>query len=801
MEYYNLDQIFRYVEDCLGRLQQSLTWKAEKSEAKNIIVIHNVAPNVGTPLNTSDSEEPSVIKVEVSKQETYERPSDPEEEYWEGEGEGRDYKEEYWEVSSDGDGDGDGDGLDEDMKRRDGEEEPDGGGDGPDGEVDSPDGLEVEGDGLVKKCPEKDFDRSETPLQKLEVESYLEYEKRPEKAKSQWSHSEISGDITKSESGRLICPHCLTTYKNRRQLLKHYKRRHLTASQGSSLSVPEKIDDGDGDRSSSLKLSTNGQLSIPPSAMWFKNRACLTKHGEVNSQQVDEPINNVADSAHTAVTKRVTDSEGYKEIKNVEQVKGFFHCPRCSLKFKTRSALRQHYRMLHWIQFCSKEQLIKYPELANAKVAENGHLICPCCSVTLRNNTSLINHYKTAHCDENDNATRREPMRRSFASLAFVKSSNEGIFLCPKCPLTFETRASLGDHFGEVHNDDYEYECPVCHVKFKTRSTALFHREMIHNDCTGDLQCHLCAMRFYSDSYLKRHIDANHGKGVNCRQCGAKFQTHLQLKEHKLVTHTNEGFHCGVCTQSFLTVRKLEIHFKTSHPDAEPTNVCEYCQKAFSAEQQLSYHVDEYHEHESQNLDKPFACPDDLCEKRFRIEYSLTQHALLHIPETQYRTKRKIKNVEKVDDQSPCPSCGKLMSSNSIDSHLKSCSSTPTGSALVKCTQCEKSFKTHTGLRSHQISRHLNIKYPCHVEGCGKFLRTRYALKHHIKIVHESNVRHQCNQCESSFKIRHDLTQHIKAVHEGKKARCSFCDRDFTRLSERNRHERQVHGRGKEVNA
>ena len=116
--------------------------------------------------------------------------------------------------------------------------------------------------------------------------------------------------------------------------------------------------------------------------------------------------------------------------------------------------------------------------------------------------------------------------------------------------------------------------------------------------------------------------------------------------------------------------------------------------------------------------------------------------------------------------------------------------------ASFKCHDCGKSFKSKTYLKTHQISKHLKIKFACPYEGCGKLLSHRYFLKNHIELVHKTDVRHHCNQCEKSFKVGHDLKQHIKAVHEGKKVQCSFCEKEFVRPSEKNRHERQVHGDG-----
>ena len=114
-------------------------------------------------------------------------------------------------------------------------------------------------------------------------------------------------------------------------------------------------------------------------------------------------------------------------------------------------------------------------------------------------------HYKYAHLDEKGNVTKTKKNKKSYASLAFIKASENGVLHCPKCPMTFNTRSSLGTHFSEVHHED-NYECPVCHVIFGTLATAKFHREMIPNDGSGNLPCHLCDMKFHQDRFLKLYM-------------------------------------------------------------------------------------------------------------------------------------------------------------------------------------------------------------------------------------------------------------------------------------------------------
>ena len=147
-----------------------------------------------------------------------------------------------------------------------------------------------------------------------------------------------------------------------------------------------------------------------------------------------------------------------------------------------------------------------------------------------------------------------------------------------------------------------------------------------------------------SRPFFKTLYEKFHGKGITCAHCNAKFPTHVKLKEHILVSHPNEMFPCGVCSSSFNSAQKQEFHLKTNHPKAEPMNICEHCQKSFLVERLLSYPIDEFHKNESKYFDKPFACPADLCEKRFRLQSSFIQHARLHVPHTRnYAKKRKKK--------------------------------------------------------------------------------------------------------------------------------------------------------------
>ena len=404
-----------------------------------------------------------------------------------------------------------------------------------------------------------------------------------------------------SDDGRLHCPRCAITLKNRNNLFKHFRLIHrgkeypATNEADAPEEPAEKVcdnterdlmgygimdggkKDGEDDIKSSsfvsrptkyselacVKISDNGRLHCPRCSSTYLNSHGLRKHyrSEHHSQDYDvsskpnneqnpngtdcgenAPVADIADHCDVAETddflENATTDDGredsqkvvyfnpleYQELPKMKSSDtGSFHCPRCSSKFKCRSNLRKHCKRVHLAQFFAKGTLSKYPELSKVKKAKDGRLQCPRCPLTHRSGMQLMNHFRIAHCKQSDNATKIKVARRSFASLAFIKTEG-GLLHCPKCPLIFKTRSSLGNHFGEVH--DGHYKCPVCHVKFLKRSAARFHREMIHNDGSGNLLCHFCDMKFYHDSYLKRHIQICHGKGIYCEHCNIKFPSY-----------------------------------------------------------------------------------------------------------------------------------------------------------------------------------------------------------------------------------------------------------------------------------
>jgi hypothetical protein len=81
-------------------------------------------------------------------------------------------------------------------------------------------------------------------------------------------------------------------------------------------------------------------------------------------------------------------------------------------------------------------------------------------------------------------------------------------------------------------------------------------------------------------------------------------------------------------------------------------------------------------------------------------------------------------------------------------------------------------------------------KIPCLMHGCCKMLSNPYALKRHMKTVHEGLRDFQCDVCSKGFSSRDSLNRHMTSHSTLRDFPCTLCEKAFKTKDGLNAHHR-----------
>lgn len=135
-----------------------------------------------------------------------------------------------------------------------------------------------------------------------------------------------------------------------------------------------------------------------------------------------------------------------------------------------------------------------------------------------------------------------------------------------------------------------------CHKEFLTKSDLNDHK----SECTGT-------------KYVQKRIE------VVCNKCGETMDSQ-KLRKHRERFHPEDqprNYACPSCPKKFFYASKLQSHLRQYHMPQAKLH-CHLCEKSFSTEEYLKYHLSTVHE------PPKLKCP--FCEKLFRIKINVTQH-------------------------------------------------------------------------------------------------------------------------------------------------------------------------------
>jgi len=379
--------------------------------------------------------------------------------------------------------------------------------------------------------------------------------------------------------------------------------------------------------------------------------------------------------------------------------------------------------------------------------------------------------------DENDSISKFEE-----------ETNQESISIL--CKIEIDERSESDEDIKdalEMKNDDLEMKNDEQMYTDEDVHQYLARLSSIKTDSNEKNECPKCGNVFVTKYNLKKHIKYScivEKEKTRCPICG-KALHYFGLKRHLMICESRtkarqeklkkkevnpQSYTCKICF--FQTMKKgiFDRHIRTLHPDKYGFKQCEKCKESIK--------VEEFEEHTC----VIFNC--DICGKGFNRQSSLYTH------------------IETIHDEkglSSCETCGKLVSTSQMKSHLKS----HVPDQEIPCNICGTKLRSERSLKNH-LYRHKLGKTECTI--CGKSVNN---LKKHLAQVHPKEddnenkyqrknykpVKTVCTICGNSV---YDLNKHMKNMHtkdEDKEHHCQHCGKGFIDLHNLKAHEDNVHNK------
>ncbi|XP_041084802.1 POZ-, AT hook-, and zinc finger-containing protein 1-like isoform X2 [Polyodon spathula] len=286
---------------------------------------------------------------------------------------------------------------------------------------------------------------------------------------------------------------------------------------------------------------------------------------------------------------------------------------------------------------------------------------------------------------------------------------------CDICGKVFRDVYHLNRH-KLSHSGEKPYACPVCGLRFKRKDRMSYHVRSHDGSVGKPYVCQTCGKGFSRPDHLNGHIKQVHTseRPHKCQTCNASFATRDRLRSH-LASHEDK-IPCQVCGK-FLRAAYMTDHLK-KHSEG-PHNYCSICNKGFSTASYLKVHVKSHH---------GAALPDS---PPFTEQRDQPQNG-----GAGFHTGRTCAVEDGQEDLQKCPHQDPQDSSDNSFGELSD------GSDV----------KSHHKVEEESVSFQCEAGGGCEAGGDGKSRN-------------ETERKHTCPDCGSSFRSRSHLNKHVQRAH------------------------------------